>query len=261
MTELQLNAYYNKSKSKINKAINFIEKHKSLKDKLNIIENSKALINNEVAKEKIRILFISSLNATGARNLTLDGPTSKNFYLKLDSLSAANQIPLDEFFKCFDPTISNFTHLYEYLHKSKELKNFAKKKTALFLYKLNWLQNNLPHDQKIFKDYPNNHIDLIIPLDIVIVIILNKLLNLSDKLALDQTSDFDLINKFFKSKLGEKFILIEDFWFWGFFITKGKGKVREVEFNEDKFYTAEFIQPTQANKELILEFLEIVNSK
>ncbi len=261
MLEKVLEQIYNSRKEKIFQVLEFIEKYKLIKDKIHFIENAKSLINNESAKEIIRILFIDCLNAAGGNNLTLNGKSSKYFYSKLEKLSDNRQIELTEFFNCFDNSISNYTDLFDYLHKSSDLKNFGKKKSALFIYKLDWLQQNLESDKKIFKKYQIDKTELIIPLDVVIVLILNKLLNLEKENVLNQYKDFDLINSFFKSKLGERFILIEDLWFWGFFTTKGSGTDRKIEFNDDKFYTAEFLKPTDQNKRYIIEFLRIIEDK
>ncbi|MGB0886260.1 MAG: hypothetical protein ACPGR5_07525 [Chitinophagales bacterium] len=87
---------------------------------------------------------------------------------------------------------------------------------------------------------------------------LNEIFQLEGNESLDQYKDFDLINSFFKEKLGKDFILLEDLWFWGYFATKGSGKNRTIEFNEDKFYCAEFLKPTQENKELLLAFINIL---
>ena len=76
---------------------------------------------------------------------------------------------------------------------------------------------------------------------------------------LEQYKDFDLINDFFKSQLGDKFLLIEDFWFWGYFTTKGSGIERTFEFNDDKFYTANFLKPTDTNRKYFMDFLKILN--
>ena len=54
-------------------------------------------------------------------------------------------------------------------------------------------------------------------------------------------------------------LLIEDFWFWGYFTTKGSGGARTFEFNDDKFYTANFIKPTDKNRKYFMDFLQILN--
>ena len=77
---------------------------------------------------------------------------------------------------------------------------------------------------------------------------------------LTKYKDFTIINTLFKSKLGEEFMLIEDFWFWGYFSTKVEGKNRIIEFNEDKFYTAEFLKPTDENRKIITEFVKILKN-
>jgi hypothetical protein len=103
--------------------------------------------------------------------------------------------------------------------------------------------------------------DLMIPIDNVIVRILNEIICLNTVKKLDQYRDFVLINKFFKEKLGNEFMLIEDLWFWGYFSTKGNGKNRIIEFNEDKFYTAEFLKPTIENRKRISEFIKILKNE
>ena len=258
MKEKELEIIYKSKKDKFTQVLEFIEKHKSIKDKINVIENAKALITNDSAKEKIRVLFIDCINAAGGNNLSRNGKASKFFYSKINKLSDEKHINLNDFFACFDNNISNYTELYDYLCNSKRLINFADKKAALFIYKLNWLQENLENEQKIFKNYKINKYQLIIPIDAVILIILNQILRINNKTGLDQKKDFKLINSFFKNKIGNKFILIEDLWFWGYFITKGNGKNRKIEFNEDKFYTAEFLKPTEENKKYINNFLNLI---
>ena len=259
MKQEQLEIIYESKKDKFARILKFIKKNKTIKDRVNVIENAKALINNDNAKEIIRVIFIDCINAAGGSNLTRNGKASKYFHSKIESLSSEGQIDLSDFFDCFNSKISNFTSLYEYLHESKDLVNFGKKKAALFIYKLDWLQNNLSDNKKIFKNYNIDKTDLIIPLDVVILIMLNYIFGLKNNYRLDQYRDFDLVNSFFKTKIGNKFILIEDLWFWGFFTTNGSGKDREIEFNEDKFYTSEFLKPTKENKALIMDFLKILN--
>jgi len=100
-----------------------------------------------------------------------------------------------------------------------------------------------------------------IPVDAVITLILNGLFGCEANTILKADRDLLLINDFFKEKLGDKFIMIEDFWFWGYFITKGSGPNRSIEFNEDKFYTAEFLEPNERNRQKINAFLEFVDKQ
>ena len=259
MTLDQLENIFQNNFEKFSNAINFISKNQHLKNKVDIIFNAKALINREPAKEKIRLIFIDALSAAGGSNLTRNGVACRNFNQKINQLPDSDQVNLKCFYTCFDQNINNITGLYDYLHSSDEIVNFGKKKSALFIYKLNWLQTNLNPEQKIFNKYNVNISDLIIPVDIVITLLINKLLSIPDNLLLDQYKDFDLINSFFKSKMGANFLLIEDFWFWGYFTTKGRDRERTFEFNDDKFDSSHFIKPTEQNRQYFYDFLDILN--
>ncbi len=100
-----------------------------------------------------------------------------------------------------------------------------------------------------------------IPVDNVIVRILNEILCPDKNEKLDQYKDFININNLFKEKLGHEFMLIEDLWFWGYFSTKGKGISRTIVFNDDKFFTAKFLKPTPENRKKIDEFIKLLKRK
>jgi hypothetical protein len=259
MTEKQLTEIYLQNRTRFDFAIDFISSNKHLKTNVDISFNANVLINKESAKEKIRLLFIDTLNAAGGSNLTRNGKASRYFNSKIETLENSAQLKIKDFYECFDKSINNIKDLYNYLRLSDNIVNFKEKKAALFIYKIHQLQTILEPDQKIFADYNVSQSDLVIPVDVVITLVLNKLLNLTQKPVLEQYKDFDLINDFFKSQLGDKFLLIEDFWFWGYFTTKGSGGARTFEFNDDKFYTANFIKPTDQNRKYFMDFLQILN--
>lgn len=258
MKEQQLEQAYSKHELRFAKTLDFIEAKKNLKERIDAVFNATIIINKESGKEKLRLLFIDTINAAGSSNLTRNGKACKFFYSKIDNLPDASQINIQDFYNSFSTHIRTLHDFYVYLHSSKKIINFGKKKAALFIYKIHRLQKILPTNQKIFIDYNCEELDLVIPVDIVITLVLNKLLRLRGTNVLKQYRDFDLINSFFKKKVGDRFMLLEDFWFWGYFTTKGKGNDRKFVFNEDKFYTSNFIQPNSENRELLMRFLSII---
>ena len=256
MKENSLIENYKRNEKHFLKVIEFVKNNVDIKQNINRFFNSSLITCKSNAKEKIRILYIHAISATGGSNLTRNGKSCKSFFEKIDILGKEQQVDLKGFYNCFDNQISSFEDLFKYI--SHNSLNFGPKKTALFLNNMDWVQNNIDESQRIFKDYNIDALDLMIPLDNVIVRILNEIICVNTTEKLDQYKDFLTINKFFKEKLGDEFMLIEDLWFWGYFSTKGNRKNRTIEFNEDKFYTAEFLKPTIENKNKISEFTDLL---
>ncbi len=238
------------------KIIDFLEFNKDVKCDLERFFNSAILSNESNAKEKIRILYNNAISAGGGNSLTKNGESCKKFYSSLSSLGEDLQIELKDFYNCFDSTINSFASLFSYI--CKKCLNFGPKKSALFLKNIDWIQNHIDPKQKIFNNYNVDIKDLMIPVDNVIVTILNKILFPSNSNQLDQYEDFKLINEFFKEKLNDRFMLIEDLWFWGYFSTMGNRKNRIIKFNMDKFYTTDFLIPSVSNMKKIEEFIKIL---
>jgi hypothetical protein len=259
MTENLLRENFSKNEKHFSRLIEFVKNNKEIKQGIDLIFNSTILTCKFNAKEKIRILYIHAISAAGGSNLTRNGKSCKEFLSKIDILGEDQQVDLKYFFKCFENEIKSFAHLFS--HISHNNLNFREKKTALFLNKIDWVQRNIDYNQRIFKDYNIDIMDLMIPVDNVIVRILNEIICVNSVEKLDQSRDFMIINKFFKENLGNDFMLIEDLWFWGYFSTKGNGDNRIIEFNEDKFYTAEFLKPTRDNENKIKEFIKILKNE
>ncbi|MCX6219605.1 MAG: hypothetical protein NTZ69_01290 [Bacteroidia bacterium] len=258
MTENSLRENYRRNEKHFLRIIEFVKNNKEVKQGIDRFFNSALLICKSNAKEKVRILYIQAISAAGGSNLTRNGKSCKEFSTKIDKLGDEQQIELKDFFRCFETEINSFTDLFK--HISHNNLNFGPKKAALFLNKMDWVQRNIDSGQQIFKDYNIDVMDLMIPIDNVIIRILNEIICINCNEQLDQYRDFAIINQFFKEKLGSKFMLIEDLWFWGYFSTKGNGNNRIIEFNEDKFYTAEFLKPTVENRNRISEFIKILKN-
>lgn len=219
------------------------------------------LLGVETAKEKIRRLYVNAINAAGGNNLSLTGPSCESFFNIIRNIPDYPKIDLESFFSVFPDKISCFDDLFKYLVKEKSLKNFKSKKAALFIRDLNLVQSNVPEKEKIFTNYSCIKQHLRIPVDVVITDILNKAFNLEGKVALEPSRDFELINEFSKNILGERFMLIEELWFWGYFSLIKENKEinpRELKFNEDKFYSDMYMCPTQEIRDKIAEFIELV---
>jgi hypothetical protein len=201
-------------------------------------------------------MYIDSISAAGGNNLTRNGESCKKFYKQLAHLPESPKIKMEAFYKCFDEEVSSFNDLF--FHLGDSYLNFGNKKSALFLNKINWVQLNIEEEERIFINYEVDNMELMVPVDNVITFVLNKVLFKYSGIKLDQYRDFILINDFFKEKLGDNFMIIEDLWFWGFFSTIGNIKDRKLEFNEDKFYTAKYLKPTKQHENTIKDFIRIV---
>ena len=213
------------------------------------------------AKENIRILYIDAINAAGGNNLTRTGKSCKVFFDTIKKLPDTKTVALKDFFKIFSDDINDFDRLFLYFCKGKEtgLVNFGKKKAALFLRNLDLVQERPDETEKLFSNYKMDRLHLRIPVDIVITTVLNSIL-FSNRSPLDPGRDFDKINEFAYMVLGQDFMLIEDLWFWGYFnlkIIKGQEKPN-VEFNEDKYFSANFIYPHTELESRLREFTKLI---
>jgi len=139
---------------------------------------------------------------------------------------------------------------------SSEYKNVGPKKAALFIRAITVLNGNGLNE--LFSKFKWRKDDLYIPLDIVISDILNRLLNIkfTSKFKIIPYKDFYIVNEFSKFVLDDEFMLLEDLWYWGYFNMRvEKNAYREVQFNEEKFYSTPFIYP---NEDLIPVHKEFV---
>lgn len=258
MARRDISDIFEKNRDRIIELSRFLRQNSKIKNHINSIFNIHPLHSTAPAKERIRVIYISAIEASGGRNLTLSGKSCKAFKKKLDKLPNTPQIKLQTFFKAFSPQIDSFKELFNSIVQSKSLCNIRNKKAAIFLRNLNWVQENAK--RKIFKDYNIKRDDLMIPIDGVIIFILNKFLKLGRN-KLDQYKDFNSLNEEFKSRLKNSFMIIEDLWFGGYFSTVASQGNRKLKFNADKFYTSPFLIPNEKNKKLIEKFISFVKEE
>jgi hypothetical protein len=183
--------------------------------------------------EKIWYLFEQSIKSVGRGNLDNQGTGSRAFRKYLLKIKNKNKIYLKDFLSCFSDlpefTISDLFNLFISNEQNGGIKGMYKKTCALFLRDLYYGRREIFEDKKLnFEEH------LLIPVDIVIIIMLNKIFKLENNNQKFKRNNFDIINDFAKKKLGRKHMLIEDLWFWGFFLLKGSGEHRNFELNESK---------------------------
>jgi len=243
--------HYDRYKDDFNKILDFIIENKKYRKDYNYNYCNKFISGCKYAKERIRSLFVNSINAAGGNNLRLTGEACENFFKKVDKLPNKNLIDFKEFLSIFN--VTNINNLYAHLSDSEEFPNFKNKKTALFIRDLDIV------NKKLFKNYNINKNDLQIPVDVVIVTIINKILHLNGKKKkLNSMRDFDLVNKFAHEISPKNHMVIEDFWFWGYF---NLGKKRNIEFNKEKYYSDLFNYPNEKLKEKLSDFRDLIITK
>lgn len=181
----------------------------------------KAVLANCNMQDKREILFnifVNSIKAVSQSKLNNQGKGVKDFIDYVNKLKKFN--------------FENLFHNKEPINFISSFNGMGNKTAALFLRDLEIYKNQIFEDSHLFtKDY------LKIPVDIVIVIMLNKIFHLPKEYKLVETRDFNFINNFFKEKLQKNFMIIEDFWFWGYFnlIANNKNGDRIFKFNEEKY--------------------------
>jgi hypothetical protein len=260
MARTDIKSLFEKNSDRISKLCRFLRKNSKIKNHIYSIFNIIPLHSTESAKERIRLIYISAIEASGGRNLKLSGKSCKAFKEMLDKLPNTPQIKLQTFFEAFrfSRPITSFKDLFEFIVQEKSLCNIRGKKAAIFLRNLNWVQENTK--PKIFKNHNIKQNDLMIPIDALIIFILNKFLKLGRN-KLDQYKDFNSLNEEFKSLLKDRFMIIEDLWFWGYFSNVVSHGNRKLKFNTDKFYTSPFLIPNEKNKKLIEKFISFVKEE
>ena len=72
---------------------------------------------------------------------------------------------------------------------------------------------------------------------------------------------FKEVNEFARLELGKEYMLVEDLWFWGYFNTKVEEGKQEIHasVNEDKYYSADFIYPTDGLWKKLGAFSSLIN--
>lgn len=260
ITEIDFKKNYQDNKNQFIKILDFVKKNQELKKDIELHFNSKLFLPCINVLNRLHYLYIDCINASRGSNLTITGESCENFWQLISSLEIKNhKLEYSEFLKIL--SVHNKLEDKSLFNQMKMLKNFGNKKAALFINKLFWLQHSVDFEYRIFNNFNLSKIDLEIPIDNVIIKIINEVLFSNNDIKLDQNKDFLMINKFFKKELGNDFILIEDLWFWGYFCTKGNGNKRELEFNAAKFYSSDFIEPKIEYIGLFHEFINLVKIK
>jgi hypothetical protein len=251
-------------KSKVENRRNyFLEVMRFVRQNQDVVESIKhswlaKVIQADSAKMKIRTLYIDTINAAGGNNLERTGRSCKNLFNIVDRLDDRVLISLGEFYQLFGDNIKNHRMLFEGLVENKDLVNFGKKKAALFLRHIHIIHTRGRQESRFIDGYNINRNELVIPVDIVIVTILNKIWGTD----LKPGDHFDEINDIAKDELGDDFMWVEDLWFWGYFNTKvinGRQEVSDA-INTDKYYSADFIYPNDNLWKKLDEFSVIINS-
>ena len=253
-----IKSHYETNKKKIYVLYEFLEKNQN-HSKSYLSKCLKCLLFDSFsAKEKLFRLFISSINAAGGNNLHYTGEACKKFFEDLKRLPNPNKKTLSniEFFNLYSDSknkISNFEDYFRYINSQKRYKNFGKKKTALFIRDIKLFDSI--SEERIFKEeIPETHIK--IPLDIVLVTVLNLILGLK-KFPIEPARDFDLINSFLKDFNS---LIIDDIWFWGHFTLQKENRFRIVKINEDMIYSDKYLWQDNIHFKQFEEFIKIVNS-
>lgn len=257
---MYLKGNYQVNKNRLFSILKFIKTNQYVKKNIELHFNSKLFLPGINATNRLHYLYIDCVNASRASNLSITGASCKIFWDLISRLENTNdKLDYSEFLE----TLSAHNQLGDksLFNQIKMLKNFGNKKAALFINKLFWLQHNVDVEYRIFSNFNLSKGDLEIPIDNVIIKIINEVMFSNNGIQLDQNKDFLMINRFFKEELGNDFLLIEDLWFWGYFCTKGNGKDRQIEFNKDKFYSADFIEPKLEYVTLFHEFVNLVKRK
>lgn len=253
-----------KNNTKFNKLLEFLNINHSFVEEFrkDYYQNK---ITGESAKVKVRKIFIDAMNASGGNNLSSTGIACEKFYQIIDKLPNDNNLNfsvfINEFNEICNKELETIEDLYLLLAESKEFPNIKYKKAAIFLRNIFWLQSN-DSENKIFTNIIFNNNTLKVPVDIVITTILNIVLLESEENKLKADRDFNLINEFALKILKENFMIFEDLWFWGFFNTINKKEnnktVRKIEFNKDKYYSSNFIYPSETLEKKFKEFKSII---
>jgi hypothetical protein len=196
-------------------------------------EASKKLCNPGMScRQKLYFIFVDTINAAGGSNLTTTGESCEKFYNVLKRLPGDKKIDFRTFAEVLSPENPTIEGIFHTL-RSNEYINIGFKKAALFLRTLFSLHNN--GAKELFTNFKIKESALYIPLDTVISDLLNQLLHFQyqDKNKISPHSDFYTVNRAAKKLFGDKFMLVEDLWFWGYFNSRvEKNKYRSIAFNK-----------------------------
>ncbi|MBV6439219.1 MAG: hypothetical protein EPGJADBJ_00858 [Saprospiraceae bacterium] len=260
MTRKQLEDAANKiesSRSRFLEIMNFVRENQNIVEEVKNTWLSK-LLRVDSAKMKIRLLYIDTINAAGGNNLERTGKSCKSFFNIVDVLDDRRQIAMKKFYTLFGENIQDHRMLFETIAMDKErFGNFGQKKTALFLRHIHVLHIQGDPRNRFISDYNIDTRQLVIPVDRVIVTVLNRIWGTD----FSANGHFNEINDFARLELGNEFMLVEDLWFWGYFNTKVENGQQEIHFtvNEDKYYSANFIYPNGSLYQKLHEFSRLIN--
>lgn len=220
--------------------------NKPLREQYNTKCIESFVANKETAKEIIYAIFINALKAGKESNLEVNGNGAKYFFSKLDNLPDTKLIDYRVFLNQFN--CSNPKELFS--HLENKVKGMGDKKAALFMRDLDFCQRQ---NRPIFESYSEKAASksLLIPVDSVIRTIYDHL----GLVQYDNLDYFNAINEHAKNEFGEKYMIIEDLWFWGYFSTKGSNNNREIIFNDAKFYTDTYFYPSTDFKNKVNKFI------
>lgn len=216
------------------------------------------VIQGDSAKWRLRALFIDTINAASGNNLGLTGESCKKFFEMMSELDEHPQITMQTFYGLFGENIRDHEHLFEIISNDKKrFANFGKKKTALFLRHLHVIHTSHDTRGRFISDYTIDPQQLKIPVDRVIVTVLNKIWGTD----FEAYPHFVEINDIAYEELKDDFMLVEDLWFWGYFNTKVVGSKNMVSssVNAEKYYSADFIFPNATLKGKLDAFSERIN--
>jgi hypothetical protein len=249
---------YIKYEEKIRPVIQFLKENHSLVEGFHVEGTKKLFQPCMSCKEKLHFIFVDSINAAGGNNLTASGESCEKFYKKLKHLPNEKLIDFKIFAESLNPENPSLEGVFRVL-AGKEFKNIGFKKAALFIRALYVLHTD--GRKELFKNFNVKQKELYIPLDIVIAEIMNRLIrfNNADKKRIIPWSDFNAFNQFAKEIFKEDFMILEDFWYWGYFNTKKEDGIRVLCFNKAKFYCSSFNYPDEnliGNHEKFVELVK-----
>lgn len=125
---------------------------------------------------------------------------------------------------------TSFNDLYQGLRAQK---GWGKKTAALFAKVVYQAHNKLSEDCSFWADTPKQIVEsdeIWLPVDAVII-------HIFERLGMARPS-FDKINNLIKQHYaGNDLEVWDDLWFWGFITQKGTGNTREMEWNENKYWS------------------------
>lgn len=245
-------------KKKFPKLVKFLRENHSWPERYQKFAVSNACFGCRSGKSKLKAVFRSALQSNNSGGLELHAQAANRFAESIDSLPNRGRVVAGHFLSCFGA--GNMDELFASLIR---IKGVGGKKAALFMRDL-FVTQDLPRDDKIFEQRFICEQDLFIPLDVVIASVLSRV---SKPAAFKEGDDlgkaFAPTNKFFKKRLRNNHMIIEDLWFWGYFgLRTTKTKIpsttgikartitkRIVELNSDKLtmdpYFSQRKPPTQ----------------